>query len=166
MLCAFFKPIIKFFKNPLIYVTLRNKDCTHETCVLTLQTRGKKRYDNVMLKLECKKNPLLTKYMKVNSPYRWLVQKYCSKFIGSLHDFFQGGWTPVQLKIFLQLKWKKYLHKKNHLKINHLEVVDYILWETIKFDTPFSISNPKTTCKNPNALPTPIRNHMSKTNAR
>lgn len=117
MLCAFFKPIIKFFKNPLIYGTLRNKDCTHETCVLTLQTRGKKRYDNVMLKLECKKNPLLTKYMKVNSPYRWLVQKYCSKFIGSLHDFFQGGWTPVQLKIFLQLKWKKYLHKKNHLKI-------------------------------------------------
>jgi hypothetical protein len=44
-----------------------------------------------------------------------------------------------------------------------LEVVDYILWETVKFDTPFSISNPKTTCKNPNALPTPIRNHMSKT---
>jgi hypothetical protein len=44
-----------------------------------------------------------------------------------------------------------------------LEVVDYILWETIKFDTPFSISNPITTCKNPNALPTPIRNHISKT---
>jgi hypothetical protein len=44
-----------------------------------------------------------------------------------------------------------------------LEVVDYILWEKIKFDTPFSISNPKTTYKNPNALPTPIRNQMSKT---
>ncbi len=70
MLCAFFKPIIKFFKNPLIYGTFRNKDCTHETCVLALQTRGEKRYDNIMLELECKKNPLLTKYMKVNSPYR------------------------------------------------------------------------------------------------
>jgi hypothetical protein len=60
----------------------------------------KKRYNNIMLELEYNKNPLLTEYMKVNSSYRWLVQRYCSKFIGSLQDFFQGGWTPMQLKIF------------------------------------------------------------------